>query len=313
MTEKTLRVLSHFPTAGFEPVRAEFPHVEFIQVPPEGALGDEVQGEVLLTNAWGGPNVRELMSRGVLWIHTFGTGVDRFPLDAVGDRILTCARGASGVPIAEWILAMMLAFEKNLPDSWVTTPPENWNRAQLGGLRGKTLGLVGLGGIGTAVAERALPFGMVVRAIRRTATPSPLPQVELAPDLGDLAASADHLVIVAPATPATRQLIGRAVFEKVKSGVHLVNVARGTLVDHDALREALDDGRVARASLDVTDPEPLPAGHWLFDHRRVRVSPHISWSMPGAIPELFSSFVANLRRYVAGEPLEGRVDVEAGY
>jgi phosphoglycerate dehydrogenase-like enzyme len=154
---------------------------------------------------------------------------------------------------------------------------------------------------------------MTVRAVRRTATPSPMPTVELATNLADLAASADHLAIVAPATQETRHLIDRAVFQKVKSGVHLVNVARGSLVDQDALREALDDGRVARASLDVVDPEPLPAGHWLYHHPQVRISPHISWNMPGAIHELFDSFAVNLRHYIAGEPLEGIVDVEAGY
>jgi phosphoglycerate dehydrogenase-like enzyme len=92
-----------------------------------------------------------------------------------------------------------------------------------------------------------------------------------------------------------------------------VNVSRGSLVDQEALREALDEGRVARASLDVCDPEPLPAGHWLYSHPRVRLSPHISWSAPGALERLFATFAENLRRYRDGRPLEGRVDLERGY
>ena len=87
----------------------------------------------------------------------------------------------------------------------------------------------------------------------------------------------------------------------------------GSLVDQDALREALDDGRVARASLDVVEPEPLPAGHWLYEHPKVRLSPHISWSAPGAIERLFATFDENLRRWRAGEPLLGAVDLARGY
>ena len=99
----------------------------------------------------------------------------------------------------------------------------------------------------------------------------------------------------------------------MKRGAHLVNVARGGIVDQEALREALGDGRVARASLDAVEPEPLPEGHWLYTHPRVRLSPHISWSAPEAMPRLFATFRENLRRYRAGEPLEGRVDLERGY
>jgi phosphoglycerate dehydrogenase-like enzyme len=95
--------------------------------------------------------------------------------------------------------------------------------------------------------------------------------------------------------------------------VHLVNIARGSLIDQDALRVALDRGWVALASLDVTEPEPLPAGHWLYTHPKVRLSPHISWSMPDASSILVATFVDNLRRYERGEPLEGVVDVAAGY
>ncbi len=126
-------------------------------------------------------------------------------------------------------------------------------------------------------------------------------------------AEADHLVVAAPATPQTRRLLDREAFARMKPGVHLVNVARGELVDQDALREALDEGRVARASLDVVEPEPLPAGHWLYTHPRVRLSPHTSWSGPGALDRLLDPFLSNLRRYLADEPLQGQVDVELGY
>ena len=141
-----LRVLSHLPPASVEALAGPLPDVEIVQVPMEGEPPPDVRGEVLLTFAWGSPNLALLVRRGVRWIHTIGTGVDRFPLDAVGERLLTCSRGASAIPIAEWILAMLLAFEKRLPESWVSAAPERWNQAELGGLHGRTLGLVGLGG-----------------------------------------------------------------------------------------------------------------------------------------------------------------------
>ena len=100
---------------------------------------------------------------------------------------------------------------------------------------------------------------------------------------------------------------------KAKSGLHLVNVARGSLVDQDALRTALDDGRVACASLDTVDPEPLPAGHWLFTHPKVRLSAHISWSGPGALEGLLDPFIENLHRYLDGRELRNEVGVNTAY
>lgn len=309
-----LRILSHIPASGLRRVDARVPGIEWIHVAPDAPVPPDARAEILLTFAWGGENLPELVaSAGVRWIHTIGTGVDRFPLGAVGDRLLTCARGASAVPIAEWVMAMLLAHAKQLPGTWVTAPPERWNFARLGGLAGATLGIVGLGSIGAAVARRALAFDLRVRAARRSGRPSGIPGVEVVTDPAALAAEADHLVLAAPATAETRHLVDRALLAQVKPGLHLVNIARGSLVDQDALREALDDGRVARASLDVCDPEPLPAGHWLYTHPKVLLSPHVSWAAPDALDVLYDTFVANLARWQRGEPLEGVVDVGAGY
>ena len=311
--DRPMEILTHLESPDVDAIARAFPNVTFTKVPMEGPLPDGARGEVCLTFAWGSPNMAEVVARGVEWVHTIGTGVDRFPLDAVRGALLTCSRGVSAIPIAEWTLAVMLAFEKQLPERFASAPPERWNFAQLGGLHGRTLGLVGLGGIGCAIAERARPFGMRVIAHRRTDAPSPVHGVEVVRDLDALVAAADHLVLAASATPATRHLLDNARLARVKPGVHVVNIARGSLVDQDALREALDDGRVARASLDVCEPEPLPAGHWLYAHPKVRLSPHISWSMPGALPMLFDTFRRNLGHWLAGEELEGRVDLERGY
>ena len=308
-----ITVLSHVPVELLGQLLKRFPDVSVVQIPESGPLAADVRGEVLLTQTWAAPNFAEVMQRGVRWVHTYGTGVNRFPFDALGSAVLTCSRGGSGIPIAEWVLGVMLAFEKRLPDVFVREPSQ-WKYRELGGLHGRTLSLVGFGGIGREVALRALPFGMRVQALRR-GEGGAMSGVEIVRSLHDLLGEADHVVIAVPATPETHHLIDRAALARVKRGVHLVNVARGGIVDQDALREALDDGRVACASLDVTDPEPPPAGHWLFSHPRVRLSPHISWNMPGALDMLLEPFLENLARWRDGKPLlaRDRVDVARGY
>jgi phosphoglycerate dehydrogenase-like enzyme len=146
-----------------------------------------------------------------------------------------------------------------------------------------------------------------VVALRRHPGPSPLEGVAMAGSLPELLAVADHLVLAAPATDATHHAINAETLRLVRPGVHLVNIARGSLVDQDALRAALDDGTVARASLDVTDPEPLPAGHWLYSHPQVFLTPHASWVGPPQFHASTDQFCDNLERFLRGEPLEGLV------
>jgi phosphoglycerate dehydrogenase-like enzyme len=273
----------------------------------------EAPAEVLLTFAPRTEMIDRALELGVRWVHVLATGVDKMPLDRLRDCVVTCSRGASAVPIAEFVLATMLAFEKQLPQSWLVEPPEQWNIATLGGLQGRTLGLVGVGAIGQAVARRALAFDMNVVAVRRSQGPSPIDGVTMAGSLTELLATSDHVVLAAPATNDTRHLFGTAEFAAMKPTAHFVNVSRGSLVDQDALLAALDAGQLATASLDTVEPEPLPAGHPLFAHPQVRLSAHISWSSPNSMLHTLELFIENLRRYRAGEPLEGIVDVAAGY
>jgi phosphoglycerate dehydrogenase-like enzyme len=306
-------VLNHLGGDAAKRIVDAVPGTRVVDVPVDGSVPDEVAGEVLLTLPWGTPNLADVVARGVRWVHSLSTGIDRFPIDALPDEVtLTCSRGASAVPIAEFVLAAMLAFEKRVPDVWVHDPPEHWAMAELGGLEGRTLGLIGAGGIATEVARRALAFDMRVCFVRRTHAPAPLAGMQRC-GLTEVLAAADHLVVAAPSTPATWQLLDAQALARVKPGVHLVNVSRGRLIDQAALLDALDDGRVARATLDVADPEPLPSGHPLYGHPQVRLSPHVSWSAPGALGRLMHRFVENLPSYAAGERLSGIVDRVAGY
>ena len=207
----------------------------------------------------------------------------------------------------------LLAFEKQLPDIWVDTLPQRWGVTQLGGLSGRTLGLVGLGAIGTEVAARALAFDMRVIAYRRSGRPSGIDGVDVAASLHDVVSQADHLVLAAPATAETHHMVNAGVLQSAKRGLHLVNVARGSLIDQDALIAALDDGRVALASVDVLDPEPPTPDHPFFLHPRVRVSPHVAWSSPDSLARTWRIFADNVRRYRDGLPLNGVIDVSAGY
>ena len=293
-------------------IAEEVPEVEVRAAPLTGPVPDELRGEILFAAAVWNATVETLLERGVRWVQLAGTGVDELPPVVFDGRVVTCARGASAIPVAEFAMAAALNAVKRLPESWVHEPSSRHGYAELGELSGQTLGVVGLGGIGTEVAARALAMGMRVLAVRRTTQPAPT-GVEVLSSLDELLAQVDHLVLAAPATRHTRGMINAETLKKCKPGMHLVNVARGTLVDQEALRDALDSGVVARATLDVTDPEPLPAGHFLYSHPAVKVSPHISWSSPKAVARLTDAFIENLRHHLAGEALAGVVDPEEGY
>ena len=292
--------------------RAAVPDVEIISHPAD-RVPDGVQAEAMFSTWTPMPVHERLDAIGVQWMHLPSTGVDRWPRELLDGRVVTCARGLSAIPIAEYVLTAMLAFEKDVPAIFLDAAPEHWNFAELGELGERTVGIVGLGGIGEAVATRALGFGCRVRALRRHPEHGAPDGVELAADLEDLLASADHVVLAAPATAATENLLDDAAFDVVKPGVHVVNIARGSLIDQDALRSALDDGRVAMATLDTVTPEPLPEDHWMYAHPKVRVTAHVSWSSPRAMERIQQSFIDNLRRFVAGETLLGIVDPDEGY
>ena len=292
-----------------EQLTAALPEVEVVDVGRDETPAEPADVAFGWNDSPGFVNVVPL----VPWVHLAGTGVDRVARDFYDGRIVTCSRGVSAVPIAEFVLAEILAFEKRFPDVWLDAPPAHWNISDLGELEGKTVAILGLGGIGTAIARRVLAFDVHVRALRRDPARGAPEGVELAGDVVDLVRGADHLVLAAPATDATRHVVGDALLAHVKPGLHLVNIARGALVDQEAMRIALDDGRVARASLDCVDPEPLPEGHWLYSHPKVKLSAHVSWASPKAMGRVVSCFVANVRHRLAGEPLDGVVDPDAGY
>src|SRR5882762_7654763 len=207
------------------------PDIELIEFtggdPPPGLEADVFFGGYY---AWDEIE-RWIDAAGVRWVQVSGTGVDKVPRSIYDGRIVTCARGASAEPISEWVMAAVLAWAKRMPETALHEPPRHWNFPwpRLDAVAGSTLGLVGLGGIGTAIARRALAFDMRVRAMRRTDAPSPVDGVDMVRSIGELVSDADHLVIAAPATARTQHLIDADALRQVKPGIHIVNIARGAL------------------------------------------------------------------------------------
>jgi phosphoglycerate dehydrogenase-like enzyme len=296
-------------------IRDASPDVELIEFTPGDPPGD-LRADAFFGGylAWD-DILRWLDTAGVRWVQLSGTGVDNVPKEVFVGRTVTCARGASAVPISEWVLAAILAWAKRMPETFLSEPPKYWNFPDppLDRVDGSTLAMVGLGGIGAAIATRAQAFGMHVRAMRRTDAPSTVTGVEVVRTLEELLPGAGHIVLAAPGTAKTRHLLDVEAFKLMKPGAHLVNIARGSLVDQDALRVALDDGTVAMATLDTVTPEPLPAGHWLYEHPKVRLAAHISWYTPQMQEAAVQIFVENLGRYARGEQLLHVVDAAEGY
>jgi phosphoglycerate dehydrogenase-like enzyme len=248
----------------------------------------------------------------VKWVQLVSVGIDFYPDWLFDGPVVTSARGSSAVALAEFALAAIFAQAKRLPEIWIDRF-EQWAPVPINLVAGKTLGLVGFGAIGEALAPRAKALGLDMVAIRRSNTRITADGVEQLYDLGELFARSDYVVLAAPATPETTKIINREILARAKPGLHLINVARGALIDDNALLDALDSGQVALASLDVTHPEPLPFNHRYYRHPQVRLSPHTSVHTPDTRQNLAARFAENLDRFRLGAPLEDVVDAARGY
>ncbi|MET7337813.1 NAD(P)-dependent oxidoreductase [Nonomuraea sp. NPDC005650] len=243
-------------------------------------------------------------AQGASWIHLSGVGIDNVPRGLLDGRVVTNSAGVNAVPVAELAVMFLLAAVKDVPRIWGPAAPDaTWTDFQLDVLDGHTLGIIGYGHIARELVPRARAFGMTV--LVHTLTPRPDGDGVAFVTKEELAASADHIVVAATANESTRDIVDRTFLQRTKPGVHLVNVARGSLVEQEALRPFLDSGHVSRASLDTVEPEPLPADHWLRGHPRVKLTPHVGgvFAHAAMTRRAVERFAANLRRYLAGEEL----------
>ena len=259
---------------------------------------------------------------GLRWAQSGSAGVDRYitipELMSRDEIVLTNMKGMYGPVIAEHVFAMMLSHTRSLPQYLDADRRGEWDRGPAGtmtALQGGTMMVVGLGGIGSEIAMRADAFNMHVLATARTERPAPpyVDELGTAPDLDRLLPEADVVVLAVPLTDETRGMIDRQTIARMKDGAWLVNIARGAVVDTDALVEALDAGRIGAAFLDVTDPEPLPEGHTLWNRDNVLITPHVAARAELSLERRVALTLENMRRFAAGEPLLNVVDKAAGY
>jgi phosphoglycerate dehydrogenase-like enzyme len=275
------------------------------------------KADVLLVRpsvAWRGASVpRPAQWPGRLrWICSASAGIDFYPPWLLDAPLVSCGRGVASEEIADYVIAAIYGHAKDLAGV-AAHGPADWTPKPLGRVSGTTIGIVGLGAIGTAVARRGLALGAQVVGVRRSGGGTNLSGVTLFSSVEAVIAVADHIVIAVPATPATRHLFDAALLAKAKPGAHLINVARGSVVDQDALADALDAGPLAFATLDVTEPEPLPEGHLLYTHPKVRLTPHVSSNYQLVRHRLMEKINDDLSRFVRGEALPDTVDPARGY
>ncbi|QQA44247.1 NAD(P)-dependent oxidoreductase [Pelagovum pacificum] len=245
------------------------------------------------------------------WLHTTSAGVEILPDWVFEVPLVTRGCGIQDKAIAEYVIAAVFAREKSFLAPPVTKR-EDWQPRKLGDVSGKVLGIAGLGDIGLATARLGLAVGMRVKALVRR--PRPMPEgIEMAASLATLAGECDHLVLSLPLTTATRGILNADVLSGARPGLHVINVARGALIDDAALLEALDTGTVGGATLDATWPEPPPDGHPYYTHPKVTLTPHVCGVTPDADRRLASRLAGNIDRYLAGDDLSGAVDHRSGY
>ncbi|MCP5536877.1 MAG: D-2-hydroxyacid dehydrogenase [Akkermansiaceae bacterium] len=257
------------------------------------------------------------------WVQVMSAGVDRYlgidPLMKNDSIVLTNCRGVHGPAIADHAMGMLLTITRNLREYGNRQDDGTWSRGntktQSVALQGKTMLVIGLGGIGTEIAQRAHGFGMRVIGTRRSDTPSPgyIAKVGKPNDLLKMLPEADVVVIAVPLTPETKHMINKAAISAMKPGSYLVNIARGKIVDTEALVAALKSGKLAGACLDVTDPEPLPGNHALWTMPNVVITPHVAGQSEITSERRNALLRENLRRFAAGEPLLNVVDKRLGY
>jgi phosphoglycerate dehydrogenase-like enzyme len=316
-------------------IREAAPGARLITLSVEGLADGPLEDVEVLLRGWLSSEAFDrLLARAprLTWVHSASAGVERALTPAARDRgvVITNARGVFSRPIAEYVVMMILAVSRRLPQLLELQRERTWQPLEGAELRDVTVGIVGLGSIGRSVATLAGAFGCRIIATRRrtevgsaAATPDPeedatigdvaLDRVLGPEGLPELLAESDFVVLAAPLTPETEGMIDAAALAAMKPGAWLINVARGRLVDERALLRALRDGPIGGAVLDTFAEEPLPPESPFYELPNAIVTPHTSWSSGRVLDRSVGLFCENLRRFAAGAPLLNVVDPGAGY
>ena len=256
------------------------------------------------------------LSRRLRWVHVGAVGVDwaTFPELIESEVVLTNSRGVFDMTMPEYLLALMLALAKDIPRTVRAQGERRWEHRLLQALAGSCAVIVGAGSIGRASARLLRSLGVEVILVgRREREDDDDGRIRAVDDLHDLLSSADWLLLIAPLTAETRGLIGARELAALPPRARIVNIGRGPVLAESALVAALSSGALAGAALDVFEDEPLPASSPLWSMANVIVSPHIGGDVADTPAAFARSFLANLERYIAGEPLADIVDKRLGY
>ena len=261
-----------------------------------------------------------LMSHRLRWIHSRSAGLEHtlFPELVESEVILTNGTGVFSPSLGEFVLATILYFAKDFRRMIRNQMAGTWEQFDVMMVSGRTLGIVGYGSIGRAIAARARALGMKVLALRRhvsqpSAENPPIDQVYGRERLGEMLSKCDYVAVSLPFTEQTRGLIGEAELAVMKKDAVLINVGRGATVDERALIKALSENRIRGAGLDVFDQEPLPQGHPFYSMENVLLSPHCADHTPDWLDNASRFFLAQLERFRTGQQLVNVVDKTLGY
>lgn len=305
-----------------EQFRAIAPGVEFVEVDsPEAAVAVVTGAQAVL-----GMCDQDVLAAepAIFWVQRYGAGVEKClanPGMHTGYKLLTNGQKIASPALAEHAVAMMMMLARGLDVYYANQLKGEWQRQagldrnDLYELAGRTMLVVGLGGIGTQVAMRGHGLGMHVIAIRNSRREGPdyVDYVGLPGELNELATRADVVINTVPLTDETRGMFNTAFFDAMKPGAFYISVGRGATTVTADLVAALKAGSIAGAGLDVTDPEPLPKDHPLWTMPRVIITPHVAGRSDKGLDRLYLLVKENLRRYVNGEPMLSVVDIEKGY
>jgi phosphoglycerate dehydrogenase-like enzyme len=253
------------------------------------------------------------------WLHTPATGIDHLRGTGVFESgiVVTTVGGLFAPVIAEYVLGAMLHFAKRFHLFERQRRNQLWQMTRVTSLADRTVGLIGVGNIGTRVAALAKAFGMHVIGIGRSAPDDRvLPSVDqllARSELPGLLSQSDYIVVAVADTPDTRHMIGAVELAAMKPEAVLINVARGTVIDEPALIAALLSNRIAAAALDVFDQEPLPTDNPLWNLPNVLLTPHVAANVEGYLPRSIAQFAQNVHRFIADVPLVDQFDRQRGY
>jgi phosphoglycerate dehydrogenase-like enzyme len=252
----------------------------------------------------------------VRWVHNLAAGVEKIlaPEIVQSPVPLTNGRGVFRRALGEWAVGAMLFFAYDLGRVMRSQAAGIWDRFEHEELYGKTLGIVGYGEIGRAVAEHAKPFGMRILGLRRNPAGDSLADaIYTSSQIDEMIKQCDYIAISAPLTSETRGLVGAKQIAAMKSSAVIVNVGRGPVIDETALIAALESKRIRGAALDVFDVEPLPVGHPFYRLENVLMSAHGADNLPDSRERGVEFFIENFERFEKHEPLQNVVDKHAGY